>query len=1343
MLPQRIAGTTFIAFLAAFSLLSTPNLPVLFTTLRALAQAPEVRIDEVNSMLRLTAAGEPQIELLRGIQWGKEQTQRTFQGAGWTFYPDGRFVLTPTQTANSRTKLFPISGTYSKDGNTYEIQGEHRVSSSSVSVDGTIRIHGDNIVLDVIYTISAPRQIARISQSLAKQPQTAVNEPGIENNPVFSLAQPSNETRTTEAAGGSKIETTQNLGVFEVSLEGKTEAGSFGPVPGLLYITPGSGRERPCSVRLFMANPELLVRNGGIIWKSERQDPNSKIQENSSQVRIEVRPSERMREIRWYTLPSDKSPSSSPVPVFIENGIFTFSIQGNRISGEIRASGLYSTNSSFNQPSNYEAKLTGEIQKSSVAEKLLAELNASSFNGRWDTGESAFGQISLQQNAQQVSGTYTGRGGGKIEGIVQGNRLDFTWKDNQQGQGWGFFRAIAGGGTLTGLWGNTADRTNSQSLVAAWQLPNWLATQTFDPLDIQKLREIGHELVGQSRCEQAVALLDQALAFYRTERQKKETQSQVQTNYLLNEGFSLVAFLSSCNFQLGNYDKLLENLEYSLEIERLLGPEESSSRRFRERTADLAQALTSYSELLEIWQNGFTDLKQEASGSSFIGRVGTFLVQDEKTKALIISKVFKAEPAHVAGILPQDVLIKINGRSTQGMDVEQAIKNIRGTPGTQVTLTMRRGNQELDFKLTRIRKKVYPVHRQAELIQALEFLSDYLKNLRARLATNLNQLSTLEKRIAEGQADPVEALISLTEDLKGQKAQLDTETNKVIALGKEVFKEQKALLQDTDSGFKAASSRSCKEPRDINLKEVTALDERITRFLESNHELSLVESTLFQGYLHTSLTLNSLSLKLDCQRVLLEHRDPKKDFEENRQRTQEQASSLANRLEKWRTRLVEDLDKIDALDKAQSFFQKLVKLLIELGNENEALVASEKSRARAFADLLATRLTSKAASQSSADSPTLQQLQQIAKAQNATFVEYSIISDAFKVQGKEQTRESELYIWVVKPTGEVKFHPVDLKPLWQQQNTSLEDLVRSILKSSRGEWGQPLKKLHQLLIQPIADLLPKDPNARVVFIPQKSLFLVPFPALQDAAGKYLIEQHTILTAPSIQVLALTHTLSASLNEQQGRRRVLGEDALVVGNPIMPSVAPQIGGQRQQLDPLRHAEEEATEIADLLNTKAIIGNQATKVNILQQMPRSRIIHLATHGRADDTRGVESWIALAPSGKDNGLLTAEEIFDLKLHAELVVLSACETGRGRLTGDGVIGLSRSLISAGVPSVIVSLWTVPDDATKLLMTEFYRNLQHKPDKAQALRQAMLTTMKQRSAPLNWAAFTLIGEAE
>ena len=94
--------------------------------------------------------------------------------------------------------------------------------------------------------------------------------------------------------------------------------------------------------------------------------------------------------------------------------------------------------------------------------------------------------------------------------------------------------------------------------------------------------------------------------------------------------------------------------------------------------------------------------------------------------------------------------------------------------------------------------------------------------------------------------------------------------------------------------------------------------------------------------------------------------------------------------------------------------------------------------------------------------------------------------------------------------------------------------------------------------------------------------------------------------------------------------------------------------------------------------------------------------------------------------------------------MVLSACDTGRGRITEDGVIGFPRALITAGVPSIIVSLWQVSDlDSTVFLMPEFYRQLKNNPDKAHALRQAMLATMKKYPNPSDWAAFILIGEAD
>jgi CHAT domain-containing protein/tetratricopeptide (TPR) repeat protein len=469
-----------------------------------------------------------------------------------------------------------------------------------------------------------------------------------------------------------------------------------------------------------------------------------------------------------------------------------------------------------------------------------------------------------------------------------------------------------------------------------------------------------------------------------------------------------------------------------------------------------------------------------------------------------------------------------------------------------------------------------------------------------------------------------------------------------------------------------------------------------------------------------------------------------------------------------------DANKVSIADTEISTlpYRNLQQVLIAQNNPSAALEISERGRARAFVELLAQRFSPSGTQavtpqQTSIESPTIEQIQQIASQQNATLVQYSIVED-------------QLYIWVVQPEGEVGFRSVNLGTL----DTSLAEAAQganiaaatgrirgsespdialtSFVRGTRQDVGvsepsanSPIatnsnspssrlknRRLHQsyqLLIEPIADLLPKNPESHVIFIPQGPLFLIPFPALQDEQGKYLIEKHTMLTAPSIQVLNLTR------QARQNLPQVTQSDVLIVGNPTMPTLQLNPNQPPVPLAPLPGAEQEALAIAELLDTQAIIGNAATESAIVQQLPQARSIHLATHGLLDEVQslnlGIPGAIALAPGNSQDGLLTSSEILNLNLKAELVVLSACDTGQGTITGDGVIGLSRAFISAGVPSVVVSLWAVPDAPTASLMTEFYRQMQLHPDKAQALRSAMLTTMQQHPEPKDWAAFTLIGE--
>jgi tetratricopeptide (TPR) repeat protein len=460
---------------------------------------------------------------------------------------------------------------------------------------------------------------------------------------------------------------------------------------------------------------------------------------------------------------------------------------------------------------------------------------------------------------------------------------------------------------------------------------------------------------------------------------------------------------------------------------------------------------------------------------------------------------------------------------------------------------------------------------------------------------------------------------------------------------------------------------------------------------------------------------------------------------------------------------LDDRYNVSIFDTQIKSYQTLEQILVAANQPEAALEASEKRRARAFAELLAKR-----DGKASIAPIDLNEIRRMAKVQKATIVEYSLVPDIdFRFLGKQKAPSERLLIWVVQPTGQISLRQVDLKRDRQTQGTinqmvaaarclhpkpicpSVGELAKTrgikigkvkptvvVTPTQSADINNPLAypglpELYQILIAPIADLLPKNPNDRVVIIPTESLFLVPFPALVDAKGNYLVKQHTLLSAPSIQVLGLTNRGASAQNWKNP------EELVVLGNPSpMP----------ESLDALPAAEREAIAVAKMLKTQALIGGAATRANLMARLGRAKLIHLATHGLLEygQESGLDSMgaIALTQTTDDPGLLTATAIAALKTQADLVVLSACDTGRGTITGDGVLGLARSWMAAGASSVVVSLWAVNDQSTSELMQAFYQGLAGQPDRAVALRQAMLATMEQYPSPYDWAAFSLMGQS-
>ena len=145
-------------------------------------------------------------------------------------------------------------------------------------------------------------------------------------------------------------------------------------------------------------------------------------------------------------------------------------------------------------------------------------------------------------------------------------------------------------------------------------------------------------------------------------------------------------------------------------------------------------------------------------------------------------------------------------------------------------------------------------------------------------------------------------------------------------------------------------------------------------------------------------------------------------------------------------------------------------------------------------------------------------------------------------------------------------------------------------------------------------------------------------------------------------------------------------------------------------------------------------------MLREAPQHTVIHLATHAEALEDEPLKSFIVLAKVPLEDGYLTVSDIFRLNLHSDIVILAACETGKGRITGDGVNGLGRAFIWAGTPSLLITLWSVPEEQTLQQMYHFHESWREKGmPKAQALRKAQLKCMRSgynKNRPDLWAGY-------
>jgi CHAT domain-containing protein/tetratricopeptide (TPR) repeat protein len=340
--------------------------------------------------------------------------------------------------------------------------------------------------------------------------------------------------------------------------------------------------------------------------------------------------------------------------------------------------------------------------------------------------------------------------------------------------------------------------------------------------------------------------------------------------------------------------------------------------------------------------------------------------------------------------------------------------------------------------------------------------------------------------------------------------------------------------------------------------------------------------------------------------------------------------------------------------------------------------------------------------------------------------------------------EDKSYLFVIRKDArdktELTVHTLDVK------SAELSKLAESFLQKVAERdltVKQPSRGLYDLLIKPAEGQL--HGVRKLCIVPDGALWNVPFQALHQGERGYLLEQYAVSYTPSLSVLREMGKRANALKNTQST-------LLAMGNPALSGdteAKVRVTRRDEPLGPLPDAEKEVNFLGRLYGagSRVLIGPQAREATMKAEAGRYKILHFATHAILDDRNPLYSHIVLSRTDNDlqeDGLLEAWEIMKLDLNAELAVLSACETARGRIAaGEGMIGMSWALFVAGSPAAVVSQWKVDSARSSELMIEFHRNLLRKRmTKSEALRQASLKVFRGAyNHPAYWAGFILIGD--
>jgi CHAT domain-containing protein len=316
------------------------------------------------------------------------------------------------------------------------------------------------------------------------------------------------------------------------------------------------------------------------------------------------------------------------------------------------------------------------------------------------------------------------------------------------------------------------------------------------------------------------------------------------------------------------------------------------------------------------------------------------------------------------------------------------------------------------------------------------------------------------------------------------------------------------------------------------------------------------------------------------------------------------------------------------------------------------------------------------------------------------------------------------------------------------------------IKTTSPDFNEMATAMYRLLMAPFGESLTNIKSLTIV--PDGALIQVPFEAFVNPSNQhFLIEDMAVSYGYSVFLWIRNHTVVNVMHELTfaGFAPVFStETNQIIQNDLLVDAglrdADSAWRNGKNLRPLPFSKDEVIDIAQLFTSKGyrsvtFLNNDASEENFKNNVQQFDIVHIATHGISSYTNPELSGLFFDQSNLDttdnltnDGFMFADEIYTLPIKADLVVLSACKTGAGKLAeGEGVLALPRGFLFSGVPNLVVSLWKIHDQKTKDLMVDFYTNVLGGQTYARALQQAKIKQIKQAQLPMDWSGIVLIGE--